>query len=73
MVKGHWNSITGTKKLSPLLAKLPNKNDQVKLDELIEVGKIQSVIDRSYLLDEFPEALRYLSQGYTREKIEITV
>jgi len=57
---------------SMYLAK-PNNKDLVVLKELIESGKVTSVIDRTYRLSETPEALRYLEKGHARGKVVITV
>jgi NADPH:quinone reductase-like Zn-dependent oxidoreductase len=43
------------------------------LSGLIEAGKVTPVIDRTYPLDQVPEAIRYLEQGHARGKIVITV
>lgn len=51
----------------------PNKEDLRVLRELIEVGRVTPVIDRTYLLDEAPEAIRYLEEGHGRGKVVIAV
>jgi NADPH:quinone reductase-like Zn-dependent oxidoreductase len=43
------------------------------LKQLIEAGKLTPVIDRTYLLSEVPEAIRYLEEGHARGKVVITV
>ena len=45
----------------------------VLLKELIEAGKVTSVIDRTFPLSEVPEAIRYLESGQARGKIVVTV
>ena len=50
-----------------------NQADLLVLKELIEDGKVTSVIDRTYPLSETADALRYLEQGHTRGKSVITV
>jgi NADPH:quinone reductase-like Zn-dependent oxidoreductase len=50
----------------------PNKNLDF-LREEIEAGKIVPVIDRTYPLDEAPEAIRYLEGGHVRGKVVIAV
>jgi len=50
-----------------------NTEDLVALKELIEGGKVRSVIDREYPLSEAAEALRYLGEGHARGKVVITV
>src|SRR5215208_354108 len=50
-----------------------NHEDLLVLKELIEVGKVTPVIDRTYPLSEVPEAIRYLEEGHARGKVVITV
>ena len=45
----------------------------VTLKELIESGKVMPVIDRTYSLNQTPEAMRYLEEGHVRGKVIITV
>jgi NADPH:quinone reductase-like Zn-dependent oxidoreductase len=59
-------------KLLPFLAHL-SKDDLIVLRELLEVGKVAPVIDRSYPLSEVPEAIRYLEEGHARGKVVITM
>jgi NADPH:quinone reductase-like Zn-dependent oxidoreductase len=51
----------------------PNKEDLQLLKQLIEVGTLTPVIDRTYPLAEVPEAIRYLEKGHARGKVVITV
>ena len=55
------------------LASNPNQADLQALTELIEAGKITPVIDKTYPLEQVPEAIRYLTAGHARGKIIITV
>jgi NADPH:quinone reductase-like Zn-dependent oxidoreductase len=50
-----------------------NHEDLIVLKELIESGKLTPVIDRTYLLAEVPQAIRYLEEGHARGKVVITV
>jgi 2-desacetyl-2-hydroxyethyl bacteriochlorophyllide A dehydrogenase len=50
-----------------------NKADLQLLKELIESGKVRPVIDRTFPLNEAPEALRYLEEGRARGKVIVTV
>jgi len=50
-----------------------NPEDLRTLKELIEAEKITPVIDRTYLLSEVPDALRYLENRHARGKVVITI
>jgi len=58
--------------LRMVLAAAKTEDLQV-LKELIEAGKVRTVIDRTYSLSEVPDAIRYLNEGHARGKIVITV
>src|SRR5438128_4635653 len=49
-----------------------NKEDLIMLADLIQEGKLRPVIERTYKLNNAPEALRYLAEGHARGKIVIT-
>lgn len=49
------------------------RQDLLAIQELLETGKVVSVIDRRYPLSEAAEAIRYLEQGHARGKVIITV
>jgi len=51
----------------------PKNEDLIVLKELIEAGKITPVIDRTYPLNETPDAFQYLDEGHARGKVVITV
>jgi len=68
---GPWISMTGSRKLGPLLLK-QNKG-LTFLVGLLEAGKVRPVIDRTYPLDQVPEALRYFGEGQALGKLVITV
>lgn len=50
-----------------------NRPDLDVLKGLVEDGKLVSVIDRTYSLDQVPAAFRYLGEGHARGKLIVTV
>jgi NADPH:quinone reductase-like Zn-dependent oxidoreductase len=50
-----------------------NHEDLLALKELVESGKVTPVVDRTYTLDDAPEAIRYVQQGRARGKVAIRV
>ena len=62
----------GSKKLRLLTVKR-DARDMESLKELVEAGKLKTVIDRRYSLSEVPEAMRYLEQGHARGKVVISL
>ncbi|MFC1849879.1 NAD(P)-dependent alcohol dehydrogenase [candidate division CSSED10-310 bacterium] len=67
-----WISKTEGKKIGSFLANI-NQKDLAYIKGLLESGKIKSVIDRSYMLGDTAEALRYLGEGHAKGKIVVTV
>ena len=61
-----------SQKLAPLVGS-QRRADLTVLRELAENRKITPVIDRTYPLDEVPDAIRYLERGHARGKVVITV
>jgi NADPH:quinone reductase-like Zn-dependent oxidoreductase len=51
----------------------PSTPDLTLLAEMVQSGKLKTVIDRTYKLAETADAMRYLEQGHARGKVVITV
>ena len=43
------------------------------LADLMQTGKVTPVIDRTYKLNDTPDALRYLETGHARGKVVINL
>ena len=52
---------------------MPNREDLLGLSELVESGKLRTVIDRTYPLAETPEAIAYVGTGHAHGKVVIQV
>jgi NADPH:quinone reductase-like Zn-dependent oxidoreductase len=72
VVKAFVLSLFVVRQGRPYIA-IPNNEDLVALNELIEAGKVTPVIDRTYPRSETPEAFQYLDKGHARGKVVITV
>ena len=51
----------------------PSTADLTLLAGMVESGKLKTVIDRTYKLEQVPEAVRYVEEGHARGKVVITV
>jgi NADPH:quinone reductase-like Zn-dependent oxidoreductase len=87
MDRGAWHLMTGTPYLLRLVfgigkPKTPVRGREVmckersadleRLTELIEAGQLTPSVDRTYPLDQVPQAMRHLAAGQARGKIAIT-
>jgi NADPH:quinone reductase-like Zn-dependent oxidoreductase len=65
-------SLRGSRKVVFFIAQV-NKADMQTLRELLETGKMKSVIDRRYDLSEIADAFRYIGDGHAQGKIVVNV
>jgi NADPH:quinone reductase-like Zn-dependent oxidoreductase len=70
VIKAYVLSALMRQHASPFLS-VPNAKDLIYLKDLIELGKVMPVIDRTYPMSETREALRYLEEEHARGKVVI--
>jgi NADPH:quinone reductase-like Zn-dependent oxidoreductase len=83
IVGGNMTTIFKAMLLGPLITKMSDKGfgimaykpnrDLETMKELYETGKVKPIIDRSYSLNEVPEAFRYFGEGKVKGKIVIAI
>lgn len=65
-------SVIGSKKAKVKIAK-PSTEDLGFVNDLVNAGKVKSIIDRVYSLDQVAEAHRYAETGHIKGKIIVRV
>jgi NADPH:quinone reductase-like Zn-dependent oxidoreductase len=73
--KALWSAVYSkfVKQPMGMMMAQPSTADLTLLADMVQSGKLKTVIDRTYKLDQTVEAMRYLEEGHARGKVIITV
>jgi NADPH:quinone reductase-like Zn-dependent oxidoreductase len=72
LLLGSFVSMGSNKKIAALSGKA-NQADLVTIKELVEAGKLKSVIDSTFDLEDTADAIRYMEEGHAKGKIIIKI
>ena len=72
MIRMRLGGLVRSQKVKFFIAKI-TKEDLAVMQELLDSGKVRSVVDRTFELSHVDDALRYLGEGHARGKVVLTM